>query len=105
LIEKLKLGLKRVGQWIALPFIYFWKGLLWIPKGIWWCLKWIWYELFPRYILHVSYDETWGNADDKSFEVKKFIVKKKDFLKFKTIEGDVVEIRGSKGLNYRIEEV
>jgi hypothetical protein len=56
-------------------------------------------------MLHVSYDETWGNADDKSFEVKKFIVKKKDFLKFKTIEGDVVEIRGSKGLNYRIEEV
>ena len=98
MIEKLKLGLKRVGQWLALPFIYLWKG-------IWWFLKEIWYFIFPRYILHVSYDQTWGNSDDQSFEVKKFIVKKEKFLKFKTIEGDIVEIRGSKGLNYRIEEI
>ena len=97
--------MKNAGRWLALPFIYLWKGLLWIPKGIWWCLKEAWYFIFPRYMLHVSYDQTWGNADDQSFEVKKFITKKEKFLKFKTIEGDIVEIRGSKGLNYRIEEV
>tara|TARA_Y100001951_G_C11266635_1_gene255990 strand:- start:52 stop:345 length:294 start_codon:yes stop_codon:yes gene_type:complete len=97
--------MKNAGRWLALPFIYLWKGLLWIPKGIWWCLKEMWYFVFPRFILHVSYDQTWGNSDDQSFKVKRFIIKKKDFLKFKTIEGDIVEIRGSKGLNYRIEEV
>ena len=109
MIEKLKVGMKRVGQWLALPFVYLWKGIKWVFKGIWWCLKWvaewIWYNLFPRYNLTVSYNQTWGDTDDRSFVVKKFIKKQEKFLKFKTIEGDVVEIRGSEGLNYRIEEV
>tara|TARA_R100000656_G_scaffold122842_1_gene98777 strand:- start:4072 stop:4389 length:318 start_codon:yes stop_codon:yes gene_type:complete len=105
LIEKLKLGMKRVGHWLALPFIYLWKGIKWIPKGIWWCLKWLWYNIFPRYTLHVSYNQVWGDADDQTFEVKKFFKKQEKFLKFKTVQGDIVEIRGSEGLNYRIEEV
>ena len=68
---------------------------------------WLWIvALFsPRYKLLVSYNQTWGDADDKSFVVKKFYKKQEKFLKFKTIEGDIVEVRGSEGLNYRIEEV
>ena len=38
-------------------------------------------------------------------QIKKFFKKQEKYLKFKTIEGDIVEIRGSEGLNYRIEEV
>jgi hypothetical protein len=37
--------------------------------------------------------------------VKKFYKKQPKFLKFKTHEGDLVEITGAEGLNYRIEEL
>ena len=35
----------------------------------------------------------------------KFYRKQPKFLKFKTREGDTVEIRGAEGLNYRISEL
>jgi len=59
--------------------------------------------LFPRWKLTVSYNQTWGDSDDREFIVKKFYKKQPKFLKFKTHEGEVVEIRGAEGLNYRIE--
>ena len=59
---------------------------------------------FPRWKLIVSYNQTWGDSDDREFVVKKFYKKQPNFLKFKTHEGEVVEIRGAEGLNYRIEE-
>ena len=59
---------------------------------------------FPRWKLTVSYNQTWGDSDDREFVVKKFYKKQPHFLKFKTHEGEVVEIRGAEGLNYRIEE-
>ena len=72
-------------------------------------LKSIWLAIvsffFPRYKLIVSYNKTWGDADDRSFTVKKFYKKQPKFLKFKTHEGETVEIRGADGLNYRIEEL
>ena len=60
---------------------------------------------FPRWKLTVSYNKEWGDIDDTEFTVKKFIKKQPKFLKFKTHDGDVVEIRGATGLNYRIEEI
>ena len=68
---------------------------------------WLWFisKLFPRYTLIVSYNDTWGDQDDQSFTVKKFIKKNPKFLKFRTHEGDLVEISGADGLNYRIEEL
>ena len=58
-----------------------------------------------HYLLKVSYNHTWGDADDQEFIVKKFIKKQDKFLKFVTQEGELVEIRGAEGLNYRIQEL
>ena len=68
---------------------------------------WLWFisKLFPRYTLIVSYNDTWGDQDDQEYVVKKFFKKQPNFLRFKTHEGDIVEIRGADGLNYRIEEL
>jgi len=72
-------------------------------------LKRIWLAIvaffFPRYSLIVSYNQTWGDNDDVEFTVKKFYKKQPKYLKFKTHEGDVVEITGAEGLNYRIEQL
>jgi hypothetical protein len=53
----------------------------------------------------VSYNQIWGDADDRDYIVKKFITKKEKFIKFVNDDGDVVEISGSDGLNYRIEQL
>ncbi len=66
---------------------------------------WIKYLVFPRYKLTVSYNAIFGDADDKDYIVKKFHKKQDKFLKFVTDEGELVEIRGAEGLNYRIEEL
>ena len=72
-------------------------------------LKKIWLVIvsffFPRWKLTVSYNQTWGDSDDREFTVKKFFKKQPNFLKFKTQDGDIIEIRGAEGLNYRIEEI
>ena len=68
---------------------------------------WEWLKiLFTTYYnLTVSYNATWGDKDDQSFVVIKFYVKKEKHLKFKTKKGEIVEIRGAEGLNYKIEEL
>ena len=35
----------------------------------------IYYYFFPRFKLLVSYNQTWGDSDDKEYCVKKFIKK------------------------------
>ena len=68
---------------------------------------WAWIKsLFQtRYKLTVSYNSTYGDADDQTYIVKKFFSKKDKFLSFKTDNDETVEIRGAEGLNYKIEEV
>ena len=68
---------------------------------------WNWFKsLFITYYkLDVSYNHTWGDADDQSFIVKKFHKKQEKFLSFTTQDGELVEIRGAEGLNYRITEL
>ena len=72
-------------------------------------LKNLWLKLvsffFPRWKLTVSYNQTWGDSDDREFMVKKFYKKQPKFLKFKTHKGDIIEIMGAEGLNYRIESI
>ncbi len=72
-------------------------------------LKNLWIKIvsffFPRWKLTVSYNQTWGDSDDRDFVVKKFYKKQPKFLKFKTHEGEIIEIRGAEGLNYRIEGI
>ena len=72
-----------------------------LVKFYYWFIDWfIVYEE-----LTVSYNSTYGDADDQTFVVRKFYKKQPKFLKFKTREGDIVEIRGAEGLNYRISEL
>ena len=68
---------------------------------------WNWFKsLFITYYkLDVSYNHTWGDADDQSFVVKKFHKKQEKFLSFTTQDGELVEIRGAERLNYRITEL
>ena len=83
---------------VSKPVIFIWAKI----KKVY---LWIKYALFPRYKLTVSYNAVFGDADDKDYIVKKFHKKQDKFLKFVTDEGELVEIRGAEGLNYRIEEL
>ena len=67
---------------------------------------WTWIvNLFKtRYKLTVSYNSTYGDKDDETFIVLSFYNKQEKYLKFKTEDKEIVEIRGAEGLNYKIEE-
>ncbi len=71
-------------------------------KNFW---NWVKSLFITYYKLQVSYNHTWGDADDQEFIVKKFHKKQEKFLSFTTRDGEFVEIRGADGLNYRIEEL
>lgn len=62
-------------------------------------------KFITLYTLTVSYNQIWGDSDDQTFIVRKFLVKKPNHLKFRTEEGDIVEFQGAEGLNYKIEEM
>ena len=68
---------------------------------------WLWIvSLFQtRYNLTVSYNSTYGDADDQEFIVKKFYYKQEKYISFKDENDDIVEIRGAEGLNYKIEDL
>ena len=68
-------------------------------------LTWLTSLFRTRYKLTVSYNSTYGDADDQTFIVRKFYSKQDKFLKFQTDNKEVVELRGAEGLNYRIEEI
>ena len=72
-------------------------------------LKELWYSFLRLFVHHykltVSYNHIYGDADDVVYVVKKFYKKKDKYLYFKSVEGELVEIRGAEGLNYRIEEL
>jgi len=71
-------------------------------KRLWIALK---SKFITLYTLTVSYNQIWGDSDDQTFIVRKFLVKKPNHLKFRTEEGDIVEFQGAEGLNYKIEEM
>ena len=78
-------------------------------KKIWTKLKkfWFWFKslFITYYALKISYNSTWGDADDQEYIVKKFIKKQPNFVSFITEDGELVEIRGAEGLNYRITQL
>ena len=71
-------------------------------KEIW---NWILNLFRTRYKLTVSYNSTYGDADDQEFIVKKFYYKQEKYISFKDENDDTVEIRGAEGLNYRIQKL
>ena len=68
---------------------------------------WFWLKslFITYYSIKVSYNSTWGDSDDQEFIVKRFIKKQPKFVSFITEEGDLVEISGAEGLNYRITQL
>ena len=71
-------------------------------KEIW---SWILNLFRTRYKLTVSYNSTYGDADDQEFIVKKFYWKQDKYISFKDEDNNLVEIRGAEGLNYRIQKL
>jgi len=67
--------------------------------------NWIVSLFRTRYKLTVSYNSTYGDADDQEFIVKKFYYKQEKYISFKDENDDIVEIRGAEGLNYRIQRL
>ena len=78
------------------------KKLLEKLTQFWYWLK-SWFVTY--YEVRVSYNHVWGDEDDQTFIASKFFKKQPNFLKFKTQEGDIIEIRGAEGLNYRITQL
>ena len=72
-----------------------------LVKFYYWFIDW--FIVYQE--LTVSYNSTYGDEDDQMFVVRRFYKKQPKFLKFKTREGDIVEIRGAEGLNYRISQL
>ena len=89
---------QQLNYYLAKVYMPIWRFLVWAWEEMY-------YVLFPRYKLLVSYNQTWGDADDREFIVKKFHKKQEKFLSFTTDDGELVEIRGADGLNYRIEQL
>ncbi len=67
--------------------------------------NWILSQFRTRYKLTVSYNSTYGDADDQTFIVKQFYWKQEKYISFKDENNDTVEIRGAQGLNYRIQKL
>lgn len=78
-------------------------------KKVWDTLQRFWFWLkslfITYYSIKVSYNSTWGDSDDQEYIVKKFIKKQPKFVSFITDEGDLIEISGAEGLNYRITQL
>lgn len=72
-------------------------------------LKEYWIKLKAKFIklykLTISYNNVWGDSDDQTYIVRKFLVTKEKYIKFRTEDNHVVELRGAEGLNYKIEEL
>ena len=68
---------------------------------------WQWIlDLFrTRYKLTVSYNDKFGDQDDKEYIVKKFKKQSENHISFIDNNGKLVEVRSVSGLHYRVEEL
>jgi len=94
----MKAFFKQINNYLSKVYLPIWKVVKWL-------YYWLKYAMFPRYTLVVSYNQTFGDADDRTYIVKKFVKRQPNFLKFYNDDGDLIEIRGADGLNYRIEQL
>lgn len=78
------------------------KKFLKTTKKLWIAFKALFITLHK---LNVSYNQVWGDHDDQKFIVRKFFKKTDKHLRFRTESGEIVEIQGAEGLNYKIEEM
>lgn len=90
----MKTSLRR---WIKLIYRF-------IKKWVVWLYKTIKYLIFRRYRITVSFNNEYGDADDRVYIAKKIIIQKEKHLKFRDEDGKLVEHRGAGGLNFIVEE-
>ena len=82
--------LKRLWSWIRKTTRYIYENI----KSM----------FVTRYLITVSFNNVYGDSDDRQFIAKKIIEKKDKHLKFRDEDGKVIEYRSSGGLNFIIED-
>ena len=60
--------------------------------------------IFKRYKITVSFNNQYGDGDDRIYIAKKIIIQKEKHLKFRDDDGNLVEHRSSGGLNFIVED-
>lgn len=75
-----------------------------LKKWVKYIYEWIKSLFITRYKVTVSFNNVYGDADDRSFIAKKIITQKEKHLKFVDEDNKTVEYRSSGGLNFIIED-
>ena len=75
-----------------------------LKKWVKYIYYWIKSKFTTRYKVTVSFNNVYGDADDRIFIAKKILVQKEKHLKFRNENNKVVEYRSSGGLNFIIED-
>jgi hypothetical protein len=65
---------------------------------------WFKYIFIRRYRITVSFNNQYGDGDDRQYIAKKIIVQKEKHLRFVNEDGKKVEFRSSGGLNFIVED-
>ena len=76
----------------------------WVFRPAVWLYKTLKYYIFRRYRITVSFNNEYGDADDRTYIAKKIIIQKEKHLKFRDEDGKMVEHRGAGGLNFIVED-
>ena len=75
-----------------------------LKKWVKYIYEWIKSLFTTRYRVTVSFNNVYGDADDRTFIAKKLLVQKEKHLKFVDEDNKTVEFRSSGGLNFIIED-
>ena len=75
-----------------------------LKKWVKYIYEWIKSLFITRYKVTVSFNNVYGDTDDRSFIAKKIITQKEKHLKFVDEDNKTVEYRSSGGLNFIIED-
>ena len=76
-----------------------------IKKWVKYIYYWIKSKFTTRYRVTVSFNNIYGDGDDRIFIAKKLLVQKEKHLKFKDEDNNLIEYRSASGLNYIIEDM
>ena len=87
----------RIRPWVKSIYKFLKKWVLWLYKTIR-------YWIFKRYRVTVSFNNEYGDGDDRTYIAKKILIQKEKHLKFRDDDGNLVEYRSAGGLNCIIED-
>ncbi len=87
----------RIKPWVKSTGRFIWKWTKYIYQTI---KGWI----FRRYRITVSFNNEYGDGDDRNYIAKKILIQKEKHLKFVDEDGKKIEHRSPGGLNFIIED-